>query len=192
MDSLADNEEPMLPMELGEREMPRDDEGLPVFTGEAFFRTRPTEYKIALALRAEGNTIRSIARVIGASKNTVQAILARENASMTMEKYRENVSYRLRNSLAQALDRIDEAMQDEERMGKASPRDLAYMMKELAEKMQLFSGGATHITTHKEENEHALDMDYLRGLQQAEAITVDTGDSEKTATDCADSAERTP
>ena len=192
MDSLADNEEPMLPMELGEREMPRDDEGLPVFTGEAFFRNRPTEYQMVLKLRAEGNTIRSIARVIGASKNTVQAILARENASMTMEKYRENVALRLRNSLAQSLDLIDEAMGDAERMQKASPRDLAYLMKELAEKTQLFSGGATHITTRKEEGEHAGDMDYLRRLQQAEAIIVDTGDSEKTATDCADSAERTP
>jgi ketosteroid isomerase-like protein len=91
---------------------------------------------------------------------------------MTMEKYRENVALRLRNSLAQSLDLIDEAMGDAERMQKASPRDLAYLMKELAEKTQLFSGGATHITTRKEEGEHAGDMDYLDRLQRA-SVTVE-------------------
>jgi len=173
MDSLADHEAPMLPLDLPAATAPKDNEGLPIFTGEAFFYARPTEYKIALALAAEGNSLRSISRVIGASKNTVQAILARERLSMTMERYREGVAVRLRNSLAQALDRIDEAMQDDERMEKASPRDLAYLMKELAEKMQLFSGGATHRTGHQDEGKHVGDMDYLRMIQQAEAVPVE-------------------
>lgn len=168
-ESLQDGAHPTLGLEVAPSDVERDAEGLPVFTGEGIFRARPEAYRMALALAAEGNTLRSIARVLGVSKNTVQAILARERQGMTMEKYREAVGLRLRNSLAQALDRIEEAMGDDERMEKASPRDLAYLMKELAEKMQLFSGGATHRPGAREEREHAGDLEHLRRLQAIEA-----------------------
>jgi hypothetical protein len=176
MGSILDNEAPTLPlMEMPPAVAPeRDDDGMPVFTGEAFYRNRPREYAIAVAMAAEGNTIRSIARVIGASKNTIQAILARERVGMTMEKYREQSSLRLRNSLAQAMDRIDEALQDDERMKKASLRDMAYTLKELAEKMQLFSGGVTHRAGRQDETEHAGDLDYLRRMQTVEAEITET------------------
>lgn len=170
MDSILDNDPTIpglvMPVPVA---VEKDDEGLPVFTGEAFYRSRPREYEIVVALAAEGNTIRSIARVVGASKNTVQAILARERQSMTMEKYREAVSLRLRNSLAQTIDRIDEALKDEEIMAKASLRDKAYLMKELAEKMQLFSGGATHRAGKGEEDQHAGDLEHLRQIQAIDA-----------------------
>lgn len=156
-----------------------DKEGLPVFTGDDFYKTRPRDYEMILALAAEGNTIRSIARVVGASKNTVQAILVRERNSMTMEDFREKSGLRLRNSLAQTIDRIDEALNDDDRMAKTSLRDHAYLMKELAEKMQLFSGGVTHRTSKKEEDEHAGDMDYLRRMQEAEAIDVTPKEQEE-------------
>ena len=173
MESLADRErEPLLPQLQMPEPAERDKEGLPVFTWESFYRTRPGDYDLVLKLAAEGNTIRSIARVIGASKNTVQAILARERSSMTIEQYRAEASLRLRNSLAQSLDRINEAMEDDERMAKASLRDLAYALKELAEKMQLFSGGATHRGGRSDTEGHVDDMDYLRRIQQVEAMEV--------------------
>lgn len=173
MESLIDiDKQQSLPLALKE-DVPidTDGQGLPVFTGEQFYRNRPGDYELALRLASEGMTIRGIARVVGASKNTIQAILARERGSLTMDRYREAASMKLRHSLSQTIDRIDEALEDEERMAKASPRDLAYLMKELAEKMQLFSGGATYRGERggKEDEEHAEDMEYLRKLQAIDA-----------------------
>lgn len=173
MESLIDiDKQQSLPLALQE-DVPIDTDGhgLPVFTGEQFYRTRPGDYELALRLASEGMTIRGIARVVGASKNTINAILARERGSLTMDRYREAASMKLRHSLSQTIDRIDEALEDEERMAKASPRDLAYLMKELAEKMQLFSGGATYRGERhgKEDEEHAEDMEYLRKLQAIDA-----------------------
>jgi DNA-binding CsgD family transcriptional regulator len=167
----------MLPMELPPSEIvERDSEGIPVFTGDSYYRNHPREYEITLAMAAEGNSIRSIARVIGASKNTVQAILKREYGSMTMDRYREAVGVRLRSSLAQMLDLIDEDMQDEDRMKETSLRDKAYTLKELAEKVQLFSGGATHRSEDREEQNHADDLARLRRVHSA----IDAEATEKT------------
>lgn len=145
----------------------------PTFTGMKVFKGDPDKYaRIVMERIKLGMTVRQIAALEHVSPQTVTAIMRMEEAGKTAEQYRDEAQTDLAVLVKLTADRIKECLMDEDRMKACGPRDLAYLLKELAEKKELLSGGATHRgeTVNKEEAEKE---EALRHTKQAQELLKD-------------------
>lgn len=117
----------------------------PKFTGMKVYAGDRRKYDRIVQERAKmGMTVREIARLERVSPQTVRAIMQLEEAGKTAEQYRDERQTELAVAVQMTIGRIMECLEDNDRMKECGPRDLAYLFKELTEKKELLSGGATH------------------------------------------------
>jgi hypothetical protein len=116
----------------------------PKFTGLKVYKGDRSRYDRIVRERSMGLTVREIAAIEKCSPQTVTAIMQLEESGKTAEQYRGETGLELATAVKLTIGRIKELLQDDARMGEAGPRDLAYLLKELTEKKELLSGGATH------------------------------------------------
>lgn len=117
----------------------------PKFTGLKVYAGDPRKYDRIVQERTKmGMTVREIARLERVSPQTIRAIMQLEEAGKTAEQYRDETQTELAVAVKMTMGRIMECLEDNERMSAVGPRDLAYLLKELTEKKELLSGGATH------------------------------------------------
>lgn len=117
----------------------------PKFTGEKIFRGDPEQYERIVKLRVMlGASIREIAKVERVSPQTVMAVMRREQQGLTVEAYRDETAAELAVAVQATLGRIMEDLADDEKMKGTGLREKAYLLKEILEKRELLSGGATH------------------------------------------------
>lgn len=117
----------------------------PKFTGGKLYKGDPDKYaRIVMERTKMGMTVREIAALEHVSPQTVRAIMVLEEAGKTVEAYRDETQTELAVAVKLTMGRIMECLEDDTRMKAVGPRDLAYLLKELTEKKELLSGGATH------------------------------------------------
>jgi len=102
------------------------------YSGARFFSKNPASYQIVVRLLAEGLPVRTIERVMGLSHHLVEAIRAREAASMTTRDYSCLMAGRVRGVLMQAADELRARLEDPERRSEISTRDLIAAMDRLS------------------------------------------------------------
>jgi hypothetical protein len=105
------------------------------YTGDRFFSQRPADYKTAVDLLAAGAGVKTVARLVGCSVNTVRAIRRREGFSV--DTLREKTVRALAEFVADASERLRDEVNDLPAAALAVPLGIA------TEKLQLLSGGAT-------------------------------------------------
>lgn len=153
----------------------------PQFTGMKVYKGDRTRYDRIVRMKTMGLTCREIAAVERCSPNTVTAIMQLEEGGKTAEKYRGETSVELATAVKLTIGRIKELLADDGRMAEAGPRDLAYLLKELTEKKELLSGGATHRgeVTDKTEAERLAAMKHAE--QASELLDGELIDYEEVA-----------
>lgn len=102
------------------------------YSGARFFSKNPASYQIVVRLLAEGLPVRTIERVMGLSHHLVEAIRAREAASMTTRDYSRLMAGRVRGVLMQAADELRARLEDPEQRSEISTRDLIAAMDRLS------------------------------------------------------------
>ena len=147
----------------------------PKFTGMKVYKGDAERYRRIVFLRTNvGMTVREVAAVERCSPQTVTAVMKVEAAGQTAEVYRDEAQTELAVLAGLTRDALKEALLDEERVKGASLRDLAYLMKEIHEKKELLSGGATHrgetVDRAEEQRKEAC-----RHAKQAEELLADGG-----------------
>jgi hypothetical protein len=141
----------------------------PKFTGIKVYKGDRTRYDRIVKMKIMGLTCREIAAIERCSPNTVTAIMQLEEGSKTAEQYRGETAVELATAVKLTIGRIKELLADDGRMAAAGPRDLAYLLKELTEKKELLSGGATHRGEQVDKAETDK-MDAMKHAQQAKEL----------------------
>jgi hypothetical protein len=141
----------------------------PTFTGMKLAKGNPEKYgRIVMERTKLGMTVREIAALERCSPQTVKAIMQIEEAGKTADQYKSETGVDLAVAVKLTLGRITECLMDDGRMKEAGPRDLAYLLKELTEKKELLSGGATHRgeVVDKGEEERAAAMKHAQQARE--------------------------
>jgi transcriptional regulator with XRE-family HTH domain len=145
----------------------------PKFTGMKLYAGDPDKYdRIVMERTKMGMTLREIAALERVSPQTVRAVMQLEEAGKTAEQYRDETQTDLAVAVKMTMGRITECLEDDERMKACGPRDLAYLLKELTEKKELLSGGATHRGEVTDRSQTDKD-EALRHAKQAEELLGD-------------------
>ncbi len=105
------------------------------FTGDRFFLQRPADYAAVVQLLASRVGVKSIAKMVGCSVNTVRAVRRREGISV--DTLREKTVAALAEFVADASERLRDEVQELPVAALAVPLGIA------TEKLQLLNGGAT-------------------------------------------------
>lgn len=148
----------------------------PKFTGMKVYKGDRTRYDRIVKMKTMGLTCREIAAIERCSPNTVTAIMQLEEGSKTAEVYRGETAVELATAVKLTIGRIKELLADDGRMAEAGPRDLAYLLKELTEKKELLSGGATHRGEVKDTAEKDKMTAMKHAEQAAELLNTDASE----------------
>lgn len=105
------------------------------FTGDRFFLQQPAKYEAVVRLLASRVGVKTVARMVGCSVNTVRAVRRREG--ITVDTLREKTVQALAEFVADASERLRDEVNDLPAAALAVPLGIA------TEKLQLLSGGAT-------------------------------------------------
>ena len=147
----------------------------PKFTGMKLYKGDPERYRRIVFLRQNaGMTVREVAAVERCSPQSVTAVMKMEEAGKTAEQYRDEAQTELAVLANLTREALKEALLDPERVAGASLRDLAYLMKEVHEKKELLSGGATH-RGEVVDREAEKQQEALRHAKQAEELLASDG-----------------
>jgi hypothetical protein len=144
------------------------------FTGMKLAKGDPEKYGRIVALRTYGMTVREVARIERVSPQTVTAVMRVEEAGRTAEEYRAGMAADLAVAAKMTAEAILEKLADPEFVESTSGRDLAYMLKEIGEKKELLSGGATHRSETGRTDEE-LRADAERHAATARELLADGG-----------------
>lgn len=138
-----------------------------VFTAERFFQQRPAEYRMAVALLAEGMGLIRIGRVLRVSAHTVAAVRDREGISVAIEK--ERIAATALRGAAMAVEAVVDDLADPYTRAKVPTLQKAMIHGILIDKAQLLRGEATMIIeTHEiKEPDHNAFQAYIDGLRSA-------------------------
>ncbi len=107
-------------------------ETLGEYSGARFFSKNPASYKIVVRLLAEGLPVRAIGRVMGISAHLVEAVRAREAASMETQSYSRMLAGKVRGIMMQAADELRARLEDEDARAEMSTKDLIAAMDRLS------------------------------------------------------------
>ncbi len=151
------------------------------FTGERFASRRPEDYRLCVAMLAEGLHIIQIARLLKVSPKTIRAVEEREGLPIAQEK--EKLSRLAHHGARLAFEGVVEDLSDEKRRAKIHPRDKAIIGSILVDKGQLLAGEATS----REELIHTAPQhqdynDYIAGLKRTGSGAETLGQKGSTAT----------
>jgi len=102
------------------------------YSGARFFSKNPAMYRIVVRLLAEGLPVRAIERAVGVSAHLVEAVRAREAASMETKGYSRMMAGKVRGVLMQAADELRARLEDEKTKSEMSTRDLIAAMDRLS------------------------------------------------------------
>jgi predicted transcriptional regulator len=150
---------------------------LPVFTGERFCAAHPREAQIMVNLRfVYGFGIREVAKILGCSPQTVSNVCRREVTSKTAKEFREAMAARLRSTVSDLLEQVQERVQSESEMLHTSLKDVVTSMEKTANLLQqMETDGAAARPKDAQDPEHAKEMeglaqDYLARLKRVEPV----------------------
>jgi transposase-like protein len=133
----------------------------------------PDETKQAIIeAHGGGESSASIARRLGCSRNTVAAVIRDISAGRTVEQARRAAAGQARGVVVGILDRLTEALEDDDRMGKAGINHLAYALRQSQEAAALLGGQPTAIIRHETEE---TDPRALLLRLRDEAVAMDSG-----------------
>lgn len=138
------------------------------FTGARLFSGRPEIYQAIVSLLAEGIGQLRVASITSTSVHTVRAVMQREGVAIDAERMR--IAGDARSAARLCVDSILEALNDDARRTKMSPRDLGVLMGILVDKSELLSGRATSRA------EVVVDVDvsdYRQMIDRAKELSAD-------------------
>jgi predicted transcriptional regulator len=191
--SLADSDGKQLSL-FGSEKMPdalffESESGrIPEFTAARLFEKRPETYKMIMALRAEGLSMRQVAQLLSVSAGTVSAVDKRESGSECSGAYKQEAVIRYRHLIRMSMERLEEILISTP-TEKLNPRDLSVIIGVLEDKAQLLSGGPTARLAVEDSSGHDDLEDYLAKLKRVYAESMGSeaesrqtkGDGEKLA-----------
>ena len=136
------------------------------YTAARFFEHHPQQYREIASLRAEGLSVKALARLFSVSRNTISAIDKRETGTSTFAAHRAEAAQSYRHLIRLGCERLEEILLDPD--SKLTPRDLSIMIGVLEDKAQLLSGGATQRVelAAAEPAGHASLVEHLKELKE--------------------------
>ena len=155
-----------------------EEDRLPVFTGERYCRAHPREARIMLQLRfVYGFPIREVSKILGCSPQTVSNVCKREVTSKTAKEFREAMASRLRNTVSDLLEQVQERVLNDEEMKNTSLKDVVAALEKAGNMLQQMETSVAPGSAKDADPEHAKEMeqmaqDYLVRLRTVEPVDV--------------------
>jgi hypothetical protein len=104
----------------------------PVFTAERYAKSKPAEYRFAVALLfGDGLPVKTVAEMLGASRNTVAAIYERESASQSVEQQKRTAAAEWRMITRLGRERIREFLLHLPDAGDLSPEQMGGLIHKI-------------------------------------------------------------
>jgi DNA-binding transcriptional MerR regulator len=151
---------------------------LPVFTGERYCRAHPREARVMVQLRfVYGFPIREVAKILGASPQTVSNVCRREIDGQTAKSFKEAMASRLRNTVTDLLEQVQERIMNEKAMKETTLKDVVTALEKAGNMLQqMETKDVTDKPKEGSDPQHLADMEqvaqnYLAGLPRVAEVT---------------------